>query len=67
MCLSALQLARVSLIVYGAKDYRLGAIQSWVRTCVEIFSEAIFIPFCIVSADRPKASISSNKLYWWNT
>ncbi|KAK4524894.1 hypothetical protein GAYE_SCF06G2796 [Galdieria yellowstonensis] len=29
MCLSALQLARVSLIVYGAKDYRLGAIQSW--------------------------------------
>lgn len=30
MCLSALQLARVSLVVYGAKDIRLGAIESWV-------------------------------------
>ncbi|GJQ13725.1 hypothetical protein GpartN1_g5516.t1 [Galdieria partita] len=29
MCLSALQLARVSLVVYGAKDFRLGAIESW--------------------------------------
>ncbi|GJD09837.1 tRNA-specific adenosine deaminase [Galdieria sulphuraria] len=29
MCLSALQLARVSFIVYGAKDFRLGAIESW--------------------------------------
>eukprot|EP00871_Galdieria_phlegrea_P005324 jgi/Galph1/5793/GphlegSOOS_G4455.1 len=29
MCLSALQLARISLIVYGAQSTRLGAIKSW--------------------------------------
>lgn len=31
MCLSAIALARVERVVYGAKEPRLGAVESWIR------------------------------------